>query len=83
MLVQVVHRGLDRPGVGGGEDLLGDVVGERPDERNALGGGESEVEAVHALIGERAARGRRWGRTVVEPDPAVSVSAYPPSRARR
>jgi hypothetical protein len=71
VLMQVLHRGLYCSGVGGGEDFFGDVVGERADEGNTLGRSESQVETVHALVGELASLGAVGCLAVVEPDSCV------------
>ena len=57
VLVQVGHGGLDGFGVGGGEDFFGDVVGQRPEQRNTFGRGERQVETVHTRVGELAPGG--------------------------
>ena len=68
VLVQVLHRRLNGFGVGGGEDFLGDVVGERPNQGDAFGCCEGEIESVHALVGEVASGGPVGRSTVIEPD---------------
>ena len=78
VLVQVGHRGVDGPGWAAGDDFFGDVVGERSQQRHAFGRGERQVEAVHAVVGERAAPGAVGRDPVIEPDarpPSVSANA--------
>ena len=53
--------------MGGGEDIFGDVVGQGPEKRNALGRSESQVKPVHTRVAELAA-GRAVRRlAVVQP----------------
>jgi hypothetical protein len=65
--MQVVHRGADRSDVGFGDDLVVEVVGQRPQQRHAFRGGEREVKAVHGSRAERPPAGPVEGDTVVEP----------------
>jgi hypothetical protein len=67
VLVQVRHRGLDCFVVGGGQHLLGHLVGQGPDQGDALGGGEGQIESVHALGGECPPPLTVGGDAVVQP----------------
>jgi hypothetical protein len=51
--MQIRHGRGDGLLVRGGEHLLRDGIGQRAHQRDALGGGEGQVEAVHTHSGER------------------------------
>ena len=51
----------------GGEDFLGDIVGQRPDQRHALRGGERQIETVHTLLGEFPTACAVRGSALIEP----------------
>jgi hypothetical protein len=76
--VQIPHGRVDRLIVRGGEDFLGDVIGQCTDERDAFGRGEGEIEAMDALFGEVAPSGPVGRSAVIEPcwgDVGVGIPA--------
>jgi hypothetical protein len=65
--MQVRHRRVDCRGMGGGHHLLRDIMGERAQQRHALGRGEDQVEPVHTRLGKRPTMHPVGGDSVVEP----------------